>query len=181
MALTLTCRTALNRGGLFVLMAVSVLGWGQTPESEALVPNPDIVTSSASFGNSDGDARSDLNSCRVHRVTGLPGSHQFASDFIETIASDPDPEAEDPDVIWGLTADLSDRVPFRDRAMYISKSSDGGATWTQVARVDSRYFDAGIAEGLRNGLIVSPGGDYFVITTQRGAFQVFAGRVRLRL
>ena len=174
MALTLTCRTALNRRGLFVLMAVSVLGWGQTPEPQILVPDPDIVTSLSSFGNSDGDAKNDLDSCRVHRVTGFPGSHYFGSDFIETIASDPDPDAEDPDIIWGLTADLSDQVPFRDRAMYISKSTDGGATWTQVARVDSRYFDAGIAEGLRNGLIVSPGGAYFVITTQRGAFQVFA-------
>ena len=104
-------------------------------------------------------------------MTGLPGSHQFASDFIESIATDPS-GAGDPDVIWGLTADLSTRVPFQQRAMYVSKSSDGGATWTQVARVDSRYFDANIGEGLRNGLSVSPGGTYFVITTQRGAFQV---------
>ena len=57
--------------------------------------------------------------------------------------------------------------------MYISKSTDGGKTWTQVARLDSRYFDADIAEGLRNGLSVSPDGTDFVITTQEGAFQVF--------
>lgn len=57
--------------------------------------------------------------------------------------------------------------------MYISKSTNGGATWVQVARVDSRYFDSRIGEGLRNGLSVSPGGSYFVITTQRGAFEVF--------
>ena len=56
--------------------------------------------------------------------------------------------------------------------MYISKSSNGGRTWTQVARVDSQYFDADIGEGERNGLGVSPGGKEFVITTQRGAFQV---------
>jgi hypothetical protein len=105
-------------------------------------------------------------------VTGLPGSHQFASDFIETIATDPDPAAKNPDTIWGLTADLSNQVPFQDRAMYISKSTNGGATWTQVARVSSRYFDAEIGEGLRNGLIASPGGTYFVLTTQRGAFQI---------
>jgi hypothetical protein len=176
MALTLTCRTALNRGGLFVLMAVSALGWGQTLQAQIPALNPaDVSNSSLSLDNSDEGAKSDLDSCRVHRVTGLPGSHQFASEFIETIASDPDPDADDPDIIWGLTVDVSDRVPLRDRVMYISKSTDGGATWAQVARVDSRYFDAGIAEGLRNGLIVSPGGDYFVITTQRGAFQVFAG------
>ena len=56
--------------------------------------------------------------------------------------------------------------------MYISKSTDGGKTWTQVARVDSEYFDADIGEGQRNGLAVSPGGTDFVITTQEGAFQV---------
>jgi hypothetical protein len=41
-----------------------------------------------------------------------------------------------------------------------------------VARIDSRYFDAKIGEGLRNGMSVAPGASYFVITTQRGAFQV---------
>ena len=148
-------------------MAVPMMGRGQTPPPHIAAPNHAAVTDS-----SDDDVKNDLDSCRVHRVTGLPGSHQFASDFIETIASDPDPGANDPDVIWGLTADLSNQVPSRDRAMYISKSTNGGETWTQVARVDSRYFDAEIGEGLRNGLIVSPGGTYFVITTQRGAFQV---------
>ncbi|HEX3569963.1 MAG TPA: hypothetical protein VHU44_04005 [Acidobacteriaceae bacterium] len=103
-------------------------------------------------------------------MTGLPGSHQFAGDFIETIATDPG--ATDPDLIWGLTADLSDQVPFEDRAMYISKSTNRGATWTQVARLNSRYFDAAIGEGIFNGLTVAPGGTYFVIATQRGAFQV---------
>ena len=115
----------------------------------------------------------DSEHCHAHQVTSLPGSHHFASDFIVTIASDPDPKAKDANVVWGLTADLSEEVPFQDRAMYISKSTDGGETWTQVARVDSRYFDAAIGEGLRNGLGVSPGGTDFVITTQRGAFQVF--------
>ena len=107
--------------------------------------------------------------CHVYEVKGLPGSHHFAADFLETIASDP----KDASAIWGLTADLSDTVPAPDRALYISKSTNGGKTWTQVARIDSRYFDADIAEGLRNGLSVSPGGTDFVITTQEGAFQVF--------
>ena len=155
-------------------MAVPMIGWGQTLQPQTLAPNHAVVTnSSSSSDNSDHDAETELDSCRVHRVTSLPGSHQFASDFIEAIASDPDPGAKDPEVIWGLTADLSTDVPFQDRALYISKSTNGGATWTQVARVDSRYFDAEIGEGLRNGLSVSPGGTYFVITTQRGAFQVF--------
>jgi hypothetical protein len=174
MELAQTCRGALSRRSLFLLMALPMIGWGQTLQPQIPAPNPAVVTSSSSSSDkSDGDAGSDLDSCRVHRVTNLPGSHQFASDFIEAIASDPDPGANDPDVIWGLTADLSTEVPFQDRAMYISKSTNGGATWTQVARVDSRYFDAEIGEGLRNGLSVSPGGTYFVITTQRGAFQVF--------
>src|ERR1700735_289096 len=153
MALTNTCRAALNIRSLFLLVAVLLIGWGQLLQPQTPAPNHSIVTSSSSSPeNSNGDLKDDMDSCRVHRVTSLPGSHQFASDFIEAIASDPDPGANDPDVIWGLTADLSTEVPFQDRAMYISKSTNGGATWTQVARVDSRYFDAEIGEGLRNGL-----------------------------
>ena len=176
MALAHTFRAALSGTNLFLLMALLALplmAHGQTLQPQTPAPNQAVVTSSSSSSdNSDDDAATDLDSCRVHRVTSLPGSHQFASDFIETIATDPDPGAKDPDVIWGLTADLSTDVPFQDRALYISKSTNGGATWTQVARVDSRYFDAEIGEGLRNGLSVSPGGTYFVITTQRGAFQI---------
>jgi hypothetical protein len=118
------------------------------------------------------DAKKDLDSCHVHEVKSLPGSHQFGSDFFEAMASDPDPRAKDRNVVWGLTADLSSKVPAQDRAMYVSKSINGGKTWTQVARVDAQYFDADIGEGERNGLSVSPGGTEFVITTQRGAFQV---------
>ena len=177
MALSHTCRAALSNSSLFLLMAVAMMGRGQTVPPQTTVPNHAVVRTGSSLasslsGNGDGDAKDDLDNCRVHRVTSLPGSHQFASDFIETIASDPDPGAEDADVIWGLTADLSSAVPSQDQAMYISKSADGGATWSEVARIDSRYFDAKIGEGLRNGFIVSPGGTYFVITTQRGAFQV---------
>jgi hypothetical protein len=140
-------------------MAAPLIAWGQ-------IPSPHIPA--------DADqAQKDLNSCHVYEVKSLPGSHQFAADFLETIATDPHPDPKDPSAVWGLTADLSDEVPAQDRAMYISKSTNGGKTWTQVARVDSRYFDADIAEGLRNGLSVSPGGTDFVITTQEGAFQVF--------
>jgi hypothetical protein len=83
-----------------------------------------------------------------------------------------DPAAKDPNALWGLTADLSSKVPAEGRALYVSKSIDGGKTWTEMARVDSKYLDAGIGEGERNGLGVAPGGNEFVITTQRGAFQV---------
>src|SRR6201992_3242506 len=112
----------------------------------------------------------DLHNCRVHQLRDLPGSHQFASSFLEAIAIDP--MAADSRVVWGLTADLSSTVPAEERALYVSKSSDGGKSWTEVARVDSKYLDAGIGEGERNGLGVAPGGDEFVVTTQRGAFQV---------
>jgi hypothetical protein len=145
----------LRRESRFLLMAIPVMAWGQIPLPRPLARN----------GGPD--------ACQIREVRGLPGSHLFASDFIEAIATDPDPKAKDSNVVWGLTADLSDRIPLEDRAMYISKSIDGGETWTEVARTDSRYFDAGIGEGLRNGLSVSPGGTDFVITTQRGAFQVF--------
>lgn len=155
-------------------MTVAMMGWGQGLQTQIFTPPPNVVRSaSPTSADADRDTKEDLDNCRVHRVTGLPGSHRFASDFIETIATDPDSSAEESDVMWGLTADLSNDVPRQNRAMYISKSTDGGATWTQVARVDSRYFDAGIGEGLRNGLSVSPGGTSFVITTQRGAFEVF--------
>jgi hypothetical protein len=118
------------------------------------------------------DAKKDLDSCRVHEVRNLPGSHQFGSNFVEAMTGDPNPRARNRNVVWGLTADLSSKVPAQERAMYISKSADGGKTWTQIVRVDSQYFDADIGEGERNGLSVSPGGSEFVITTQRGAFQV---------
>src|SRR3984885_10869504 len=141
MTLTHTCRAPLNTRGLFFLVAVLLIGWGQILQPQAPAPIQSTVTSSSSPENNNGDLKDDMNSCRVHRVTSLPGSHQFASDFIEAIASDPDPGAKDPEVIWGLTADLSTDVPFQDRALYISKSTNGGATWTQVARGDSRYFE----------------------------------------
>jgi hypothetical protein len=117
-----------------------------------------------------GGAPKKPDDCRIHQAVGLPGSNQFASHFVETITADP----KDPNIVWGLTADLSDQIPAQDRAMYISKSSDGGRTWTPVARIDSRYFDADIAEGLRNGLAVSPIGTEFILTTQEGVFQVFS-------
>lgn len=145
----------------------------------ALIAAPIAACAQPPAPQPDGrNARRDLDSCQIHQVTSLPGSHRFASDFIEAMASDPNPTVKDANVVWGLTADLNSKVPSRDRAIYLSKSRDGGVTWTPVARLDSRYFDAKIAEGLRNGLAVSPGGTDFVVTTQEGAFQVFprAGR-----
>jgi hypothetical protein len=112
------------------------------------------------------------DSCHVRQVKTLPGSGAFASDFLEAMVSEGGS-------VYGLTADLSSKVPAEDRAMYISRSSDGGKTWTQVARVSSQYFDADIGEGERNGLAVYPGAREFVVTTQLGAFQVLPqGQVR---
>jgi|SRR6478752_1991959 len=79
-----------GRMSLFFLMAVSMTACGQTPSARAFAPNPNTVaTSSSSKVRGDDAARNELDNCRVHRVTGLPGSHQFASDFIETVATDP--------------------------------------------------------------------------------------------
>ena len=141
-------------------VAVPLMACGQSPPSH----DPALQSSNP--------AKTDLDACRSHEVRSLPGSHQFASDFIETMINTIAADPKDPPATWGITADLSDSVPATDRALYISKSTDGGETWTQMARVDSRYFDADIAEGLRNGLAVSPGGTDFVITTQEGAFQI---------
>jgi hypothetical protein len=108
--------------------------------------------------------------CQARQIKTLPGSGQFASDFLEVIKDDPGPRRTG--ALWGLTADLSSKVPEQERAMYISRSPDSGKTWNTVARISSRHFDAGIGEGERNGLAVSAGGTDFVITTQLGAFQV---------
>ena len=197
LAYTVPGRWGLKQKFCVLLMAAPMMAWAQIPSLQAqalhhpAIRSPEfaainthslcctnstsqIRSSSPSSDDSDEDnARKELDSCHVYEVKSLPGSHELASDFIETMASDPDPRAEDANVVWGLTADLNSKVPSWRRALYISKSLDGGGTWTPVARVDSRYFDAKIAEGLRNGLGVSPGGTDFVITTQRGAFQVF--------
>jgi hypothetical protein len=108
----------------------------------------------------------------VRKVTNLLGSHAYAADFLEVMTGDPSFRTRDRNTVWALSADLSADVPAEQRVLYISKSTDGGKTWTEVTRVDSRYFDAGIDEGLRNGLEVFPGGNEFVLTTQKGAFQV---------
>ncbi len=179
----LGCRKLIRQFCL-ILMAGPIMAWGQQLSPAALnisaIELPISLDLQSTQKRSDDDqdqgAKRDLDSCHIHRVSSLPGSHQFGSDFLEALAGDPDPRAKDSNVVWGLTADLSSKVPSRQRAMYISKSTDGGKTWTQVARVDSRYFDADIGEGERNGLGVSPGGIEFVITTQRGAFQVFPGK-----
>jgi len=104
-----------------------------------------------------GSATAELESCRIRRITGLPGSHNFASDFLEAIATAPGADrtsaaGDSADALWGLTADLSSQVSPQEQALYISKSTDGGATWTELARIDSRYFNAKISEGLRNVL-----------------------------
>ena len=63
------------------------------------------------------------------------------------------------------------------RSIHVHIKIDGwGKTWTPVARLGPQYFNADIGEGERNGLAVSPGGKDFVVTTQRGAFQVFPQR-----
>jgi hypothetical protein len=167
-------RCELKKMLLLFSMAAPMIAWGQSSPSETPTPDDAVITLPAVANNphnSDRDAsRKEPESCHIHQVTSLPGSHQFAGDFIEAIATDP--AARNSNTIWGLTADLSSKVPFQDRALYISKSTNGGETWTEVAQLKSKYFDAGIAEGLRNGLSVSPGGRDFVVTTQLGAFQV---------
>ena len=148
-------------------------GWGKRKRQFLFVLMTSVLMGKGRGGaNGRRRQKEDLDSCRVHEVQNLPGSHQFGSNFVEAMAGDPNPRAKDRNVVWGLTADLSSKVPAQERAMYISRSSNGGKTWTQIVRVDSQYFDADIGEGERNGLSVSPGGTEFVITTQRGAFQV---------
>jgi len=123
-----------------------------------------------------GDSGTDSDSCYVREVKTLPGSHGFAADFIEVMAMDPSASPKDRNAVWALNADLHSGIPKQEQALYISKSTDGGQTWIEVARIDSRYYDSGIDEGLRNGLEVLPGANEFVVTTQKGAFQVLPQR-----
>jgi len=141
------------------------MAWGQAPGGRD--------GASASLPS---DRAKTADDCYVREVKTLPGSHAYAADFLEVIAGDPAARARNRNVVWGLTADLSTDVPAEERALYVSKSTNGGVTWTTVARVDSRYLDSGIDEGLRNGLEVLPGGTEFVLTTQKGAFQVLPQR-----
>jgi hypothetical protein len=152
-------------------MASSLMARGQIAPQQSPKGMPGSAWPAGPSSDVD-DAKRDLESCRVHEVRGLPGSDEFASHFLEAIAVDP----KDRGTLWGLTADLSTRVPSQERLIYLSKSTNGGARWTEVVRLDSRYFNASIAEGLRNGLSVSPGGTDFVITTQEGALQVIPQR-----
>lgn len=166
------CRADFGRAIRLLLVFAFVAARGQDLRPQTSALNQTIAGgASSSDGRESEDAKRDLESCQVHKVNGLPGSHGYAGDFIETMASDP--AVDDPDTFWALTADLSEAVPVQSRALYVSKTEDGGATWTVAARLDSRYFDARIGEGLRNGFLVAPGGSYFVVTTQKGAFQVF--------
>ena len=166
---------------IWIFIATSTVAWGQMPARPApdhpVAPSQNAARTVPSFplatlGN-ETTAKRELDSYRVDEVKGLPGSHEFGSHFIEAMGGDPNPAANDARQVWGLTADLSSKVAARDRALYISKSADGGKTWTAVARLNSRYFNADVGEGERNGLGVLPGGAGFVVTTQKGAFQVF--------
>lgn len=146
--------------------------WRLRPILWLLLLAPTLAALLAAAAQAPAPTKKDGDACSIHEVTDLPGSHEFAADFIEAIATDPAPSGPAQTAVWALTADLSTRVPFRNRALYISKSNDDGASWMQVARIAPRYFNARIGEGLRNGLAVLPGATDFVVTTQLGAFQV---------
>jgi hypothetical protein len=108
----------------------------------------------------------DLKACKIHRETSLPGSGQFASDFIENISRDP----ANPNHAYAITADISSGVS--PKAMYISQSNDGGKTWQKVAKMDPSYFDV-YSDGMRNQISVSSGGKDVVVTTSKWCRSIF--------
>src|SRR5258707_13165535 len=75
---------------LLLLMAAPLIAWGQIPSTQIPAPNSLTIksptqeasskvaavnSSSPSSDDSDGEnARRDLDSCHIHRVTSLPGS-----------------------------------------------------------------------------------------------------------
>ncbi|HTU50344.1 MAG TPA: hypothetical protein VMF56_07100 [Acidobacteriaceae bacterium] len=166
-----------------LLLAVTVMAWGMAAPMAMRAANPVAMqakhakakaagkhSSETSNIPSNNLTRSGLNGCQIYKVKSLPGSRQYASEFLETMAIDP--RSRSSNEVWGLTADLDSKVPAQERAIYLSKSTNGGVTWTPIARLSQKYFNAKISEGLRNGLAVEPGGKDFVVTTQLGAFQV---------
>ena len=148
---------------LLLLIALPISAPGQTQDARDFNAGP-----AAGQPAGQRSSPSSTAGCGVQRVTTLPGSHGFAGDYIETIANDP----ASPATLYAITADLSSAILPRNRALYLSKSTNGGGEWTEVARIEPRYFDASIGEGIRNGLAVSPGAASFVLTTQRGAFEI---------
>jgi len=112
----------------------------------------------------DGTAQKEIDSCHLHHVTNLSGSHKYGADFIESISVDPTTKN-----LYALTSDISHAVGS-EKAMYISKSIDGGKTWVPVAHINSDYFQAELGEGLENHLSVNNGD--IVFTTRRGAFEI---------
>ncbi len=161
-------RRALHGGLLLLLITASAPALAQTAPLRSSDP-PSIVAQERA-------ARRDLAACRAYPVADLPGSHRFTADFLETIVTDPAPRPFDVNTIWALSADLDASVPETDRALYLSRSDNGGRTWRRLARIGPRYYDANISEGQRNGLAVTPGGRDFVITTQDGAFRLIPQR-----
>src|SRR5664279_1250997 len=96
----MSARWKLRQKVSLLLMAAPLATWGQTSSHQVPVPNdptftPPITTSAdtasggPSFADESDAARTYLSSCHVYRVKSLPGSHLFASEFIETIATDP--------------------------------------------------------------------------------------------
>jgi hypothetical protein len=164
-------------------IAASMVVWNLVAPSPMRAANSGAIQSKTSESNghsqhssstlnngNNGLIGDDLIGCTPYKVKSLPGSHEYASEFLETMAIDP--SAKSSNEVWGLTADMDSHVPAAERAIYLSKSTNGGVTWTLLARLSSKYFNAKIGEGLRNGLAVTPGGKDFVVTTQLGAFQV---------
>jgi len=134
----------INLGGpskilLCLLVILSVPAAGQT--SRRSTPALDSSTSAVLPAKNDGSTSDEPESCRVRRVTAFPGSHLFATDFIETIATDPESDADDTRAMWGLTADLSEGVPPQQQAMYISKSIAGVAEFAPFGKITEEHFD----------------------------------------
>ncbi|MGA9957079.1 MAG: hypothetical protein WBQ06_02280, partial [Acidobacteriaceae bacterium] len=156
--------------GVAAPMAMRASNSGAVQVKDAKAKAPGKHSSSTFNAPANNLTRSGLDGCQVYKVKTLPGTHEYASEFLETMAIDP--RTRSSNEVWGLTADMDSHVPAAERAIYLSKSTNGGVTWTPIARLSGKYFNAKIGEGLRNGLAVEPGGKDFVVTTQLGAFQV---------
>src|SRR5947209_7511160 len=75
---------------------------GQTSRKSGRATTSD--RSATIFESRRGEDVEEPPECAVEKVTGLPGSHGYAGDFIEATAMEPG--TDDQDVFWALTADL---------------------------------------------------------------------------
>ena len=100
----------------------------------------------------------------------LPSNGGFGGNYIKGVTADPD----NPKILYGI----SEHIEGGEHAMYISRSEDGGKTWSAVSKINptnSKKEDVMTStESASNSLVVNKGSPKsFVFTTKAGGFRAF--------